>query len=1519
MRALALVPFVGVFAALLSATPLTTSSPGKVRLPGHVLAALAKAVTVREPAAQARAEAREPIMLTLVLKRDDQTGFERYLHDVYDPHSLRFHEFLKQSEIADRFGPSRARYEAVLAHMRANGFTLVQGSVNRLTLTIRGTRRIAERAFDIRIRNYELGQRVFYANDADPAFPGELADAVQSVDGLANLARPEGATKAIKWLIGTTICSMDFDGSPPCQPGQKQCFLALRPKNCPFCSPSAMQPYTKADCLAAVKNAVENNAPFTIEFGGSAAFPTCVAADQPCPPGQCTPLSNGFCDTPPPASLSEQRPSALRSVRSAAGTPAASLPGTGQTIGLVEFDGFQMSDVGDYLALQGYPPSEIDNLSVVPVNGGIAAPGADQDEVLLDIDTVMDVAPGAKTVVYEAPFAGAGVSFQPILNRMISDGVTVISNSWAYCEDQTTAADVQSIDMINQQAAASGITVLNGSGDTGSRCLDGSPNVIAVPADSPNATAVGGSSAIPGPGGTYGSETWWDDSQTTPPAGQGGFGVSAFFPTPTYQMGLAAGSRSIPDVVANADPFQGVAICQASAGGCPSGQIFGGTSFTAPLWAAYTALINQSLGRSVGFLNPLLYPLNGTPAFHDAASMGSDFAHVGLGSPNIGNIILALSGGTVGVPSAADSIVSRAFDISPFDPIQALGVAADGTTSALIKVTLVDSNLNRVSGKTVTLVANGGSHAQIAPASADTDGNGVASFTVTDSTAEPVTFTAMDTTDGITVSRTAALPFLTPPAVSAAIVASLDGEPADGTTADTITVTLQDSLGRPTPGKVVTLDQGGGHSAIRAPSPAVTDGNGQMKFMVTDLVTEQVTYTATDVTDDDLPVPGSASVDFTNGPGGCASSQPGNLVGTANPAAGFQTSTFASGFDVNSGNLGFSFNCFGAWGMAWDAAGNLYVTDWPTGQIYKFGPSGGVADAGHLFTTVKPPASGVAIDNAGNMFVSEASVSGPNGDIVPVDLSTGAVGSPIASGIECLGSLALDPAIPALFAIDFCNIGQGGSDNIWKVTGIDGPSPATTVFAQVPASNAENIQLAVAPDGTLYDLFCVAGVGCEVARVSTAAPPVVTTLATAGGMPIASFGSLGMTVGGMRTSGDAQFVIFPSPAQAGLGAGIQTIDLTGAAPAPGVQITTSFFAGLSNYAIGPDGCLYVAGGPTVSRVTNADGSCDFGPNTQPPTISLTPTSVSPDPAQGSSQHFTATLHYATSSLSGVPVTVRTSGANPQFQFATTDASGQATFDYVGAHAGSDTASALSVVASESVISNPALVTWDAGPHLTSLTLANSPTASLEGQPITVSANLSDVSKSPVTPLPGQTIDFSLGDQHCMAVTDANGDASCQVTPAVAGVGTLTANFAGTSQLVASSATTGFTVVSALGSSSTTTTLPGGGCAGLAGADGLRCLCAVGIDAATCVGEPVPGAVGATFMRACAAVEHAGSTSGKRASRFYKRARRLFAGGTRIVRHAAKRKKHRLGTPCVSDLTAVFASGKALVGAALSGH
>jgi kumamolisin len=236
--------------------------------------------------------------------------------------------------------------------------------------------------------------------------------------------------------------------------------------------------------------------------------------------------------------------------------------GAGQKVGLLAFSGFRMSDVADWLAAADLPASQLGQLSRVDVGGG-ASIGPDQSDVLLGIQAIMSLAPGAQVVVYDAPEGNPSTSFQTLFNAMINDKVNVISNSFSYCEDQTTRSDVTSIDAILASAAASGISVFNATGDSGSACGDGSPNTIAVPADSPNATAVGGSSANTGPDFLYGGESWWDGSSDVPPTGRGGFGVSRFFARPDYESGLISGSmRSVPDVVAPAEP--GVTSCEAA-------------------------------------------------------------------------------------------------------------------------------------------------------------------------------------------------------------------------------------------------------------------------------------------------------------------------------------------------------------------------------------------------------------------------------------------------------------------------------------------------------------------------------------------------------------------------------------------------------------------------------------------------------------------------------------------------------------------------------------------------------------------------------------------------------------------------------------------------------------------------------------------------------------------------------------------------------------------------------------------
>ena len=1303
--------------------------PGKgfVRLPGHVLAALANAVPAPSSASDS-----QPMTLTLTLRRDDEAGFERYLADVYDTDSPHYRRFLSQRELTQRFGPSAALYHDVVRYLHAQGFRLLSGSNNRLTLTVRGTRAQAERAFDLHIGEYAIGARRVFANSEDPRLPSRLAPSVMAIGGLNDLAEPKAGKDAI-----------------------------LR----------ALQYVWEALCHLAETGTGANS------LNGAAATAGNTTQADPCLPKKTT-------------QVSATRVAAVQRLTATPPTPWSAVDGTGQTVGLLEFDTFETSDVVDYLNFTGAPASEINNLSAVPVNGG-AAPGANQDEVLLDINAVMTVAPGAKVVVYDAPFSGAGSSFQSLFNAMINGGVTVISNSWDYCEDQTTLADVQSIDAILQSAEGSGITVFNGSGDSGSTCRDGSANTISVPADSPNATAVGGTTLRFGPGYVYGSETWWNGSAEVPPTGQGGFGVSRFFSRPAYQANLNSNAmRSVPDVAVSADPSDGVQLCEASAGGCPTGLFYGGTSLAAPTWAGFAALLNQARGSNLGNLNALIYPLAGTNAFHGAASMGSDFAHVGLGSPNVDNLLLALTNAVAGAPDAGVSTVVPWLAAQLYAPaIQS--VPADGSTTAYLVVTLRDASGNTVGGKTVSLSAAAGS-ASITPASAVTSvSNGAAIFSVTDLTAESLVFTATDTTDGTVLQSTPTVTFSVAPAAGASISATPSNVPADGLTAATITVTLKDALNRPTPGKTIAVSDGGAHAVITqqasggGSASGVTDANGQIVFAATDQVAETVTFSAVDVTDGNLPVPGTAPVTYSG------STQ--TACGLSTPpvaATGYSLTPYITGFAaaVSYYYGGIDAGCGGVTRPAFPSSGGVLVADSISGALYQLPLSGGVVSSANTLLQLNPTAGNLVFGTDGSLYAGYATTGSAvgSGAIVQLDPLTGTVKNTVASGLTCPYGLAIDPLTGDLFFDDSCT-GDGTDDpTVYRIIDPDNSDATrpTSVVAYATLPSTPNGGMAFAPNGTLY---VVSGYGVftsgngSVQQVSGTNAASVTVTALTG---IDSM--LGVNIGATNADGSAQsLIVQPEPS-----ASLTAVPI--ANPAAATPLAT-VPPGLG--AVGPDGCLYFGAYDTVYRIANSTGSCAFPTTSTAPAITLAPATVSPNPAQGASQTFTATVKNV-SPLSGVPVLFSVSGTNTQAGLAVTNASGNATFTYTGLYTGTDQVAAGATVSGTQLASNITQVTWTPGKHVTFLTLNTSPQGGIAGQPVSVVASLTDVSARPAAALSGQMINFSLGSSTCTALTGANGSATCPLTPSQVGTSTLTASFAGTGQYVASTESVAFHVTAA---------------------------------------------------------------------------------------------------------------------------
>jgi subtilase family serine protease len=290
--------------------------------------------------------------------------------------------------------------------------------------------------------------------------------------------------------------------------------------------------------------------------------------------------------------------------------PGLSLTGAGQVVGLLEFDGYNPNDILAYENAAGLSNVPLQN---VMVNGYSGRAGSDNGEVCLDIQVAIAMAPGlAKVIVYEAPNSSP---WEDILSTMANDNqAKQLSCSWGGGPPSSTA------EQIFRQMAAQGQTFFNASGDD-----DAFTGSVPFPSDSPNVVQVGGTSLFTSfAGGFWSGEAVWNWGGGT---GSGG-GTSTFYSIPLWQQAVSmasnqgsTGFRNSPDVALTADNVYTI-----SDNGIGSNS--GGTSCAAPLWAGFTALVNELPARNsqgpVGYINPLIYSVglgnNYSLLFHDITS-----------------------------------------------------------------------------------------------------------------------------------------------------------------------------------------------------------------------------------------------------------------------------------------------------------------------------------------------------------------------------------------------------------------------------------------------------------------------------------------------------------------------------------------------------------------------------------------------------------------------------------------------------------------------------------------------------------------------------------------------------------------------------------------------------------------------------------------------------------------------------------------------------------------------------------
>jgi len=496
--------------------------------------------------------------------------------------------YMTHAEHANKHGADPADIARVEAFARENGLRVANSNASQRTVTLSGTADAYSKAFGVELKMYKSGDVAYRGREGDILIPENLQGIITSVTGLDNR---------------------------------------------PFAKPHFRVRRGTARAAGASTTA--------------AADSSSVAASVP----------SGFT------------PTQLASLYNFPQT----LDGTGQTIAILELGGgFHPQELTTYFQNLGIAKRPSVTAATYP-NGGTNNPGTNaldpnnpDVEVMLDIEVSGAVAPGANIVVYFAPDA-TDQSFLGVMNAILGDTINkpgIVSISWGGPEDGATAQFRNEFDQLLQTAAHLGITVCIAAGDNGSADFAADdPNWdnkahVDFPASSSFALACGGTQ-LSAASGAISKEVVWHDGAND---GTGG-GVSRVFPLPTYQQNAGVPPaadpvgpvmRGVPDVAGDAAPASGYQIlCDGTRFPDPSQGLppVGGTSAVAPLWAGLIARINQGLGKSAGFINPVIYAAPANATFQDItqgnngdyqAGAGWDPC-TGLGSPNGQKLLQALT------------------------------------------------------------------------------------------------------------------------------------------------------------------------------------------------------------------------------------------------------------------------------------------------------------------------------------------------------------------------------------------------------------------------------------------------------------------------------------------------------------------------------------------------------------------------------------------------------------------------------------------------------------------------------------------------------------------------------------------------------------------------------------------------------------------------------------------------------------------------------------------------------------
>jgi kumamolisin len=198
-RAAALGAFVSAVAVLAASSP-AWGQPGQKTVAGEVPPPVSQLVAGSRGAHSSSATlnlnvdlaVREPAKLDSVIAAASTPGSPSYGH------------YLNEAEYMAGYAPTGAQVAAVESWLSSQGLDVTGASKDNLLVSVQGSTAAVEQAFGVAIDDYAYAGKEFFASNAAPTVPADLA--VTAVSGLSNYYKPVPTSTCYP---STTICGLD--------------------------------------------------------------------------------------------------------------------------------------------------------------------------------------------------------------------------------------------------------------------------------------------------------------------------------------------------------------------------------------------------------------------------------------------------------------------------------------------------------------------------------------------------------------------------------------------------------------------------------------------------------------------------------------------------------------------------------------------------------------------------------------------------------------------------------------------------------------------------------------------------------------------------------------------------------------------------------------------------------------------------------------------------------------------------------------------------------------------------------------------------------------------------------------------------------------------------------------------------------------------------------------------------------------------------------------------------------------